>query len=416
MGRSAAAVPRAGRCDQFAAGHGDGVPAAGPSGLAVSRALVGRDLRLGVQDRGDGAREHRPQDLPRPLSRLHRRRAAGRPHDRRVHQRPRAAVRADVPPDGRCADLRRGPDPELGRPAEPGPAVHALHGADPDLHASSRRLDPLGLRRRPRRMVHAELERTTADHGPGLRHQHLYLPQRPGSLHRLVPRPRARHHAPHAAHGPGRVLPAPRWSQRADEPSGRSLRPGDRDPGSPVRHQRAARLPGGRRQPHRASLLGSRVLRRHDRRQRKDLAVLQRRAAPVPPAPAERLQRKGLQPLLRQPQGPDVRHRHRGRVHGRAGEDLLAPDGDGRAVRSDRGLHEVRGEDDHDGQQRPGPLPLRRPGRSEDRGPDPAVPRGRRRHGPRPLVRSRRRNLRPAAQQPDRAPQPRSGRACRSAA
>ena len=226
----------------------------------------------------------------------------------------------------------------------------ALHGAGPDRDARARRAHHRGERRLPgglvsagrrqhprglrhRRLVLRASRRRPRRIGPGVgaRFGRLPVPERPARHDPLVPRPLAGDDPLNVYAGPGRVLPGARSRdkvrQRLPRPApARGDKPGpkyheipiaiqDRSfnadgslfypdnraffeglnvPGRPEQPRARAADPvhprhgPGRADERHLAPVEPRVLRQHDGRQRQDLALSGRRAAPLPLPPAQR--------------------------------------------------------------------------------------------------------------------------------
>ena len=229
------------------------------------------------------------------------------------------------------------------------------------------------LRRQGRVEVRREL---------GTRVRDVPVPERPAGVHALVPRPHARDDEVERLRGTGRLLHHPGRPPRGTRPSSTSRTgttrgpagagaergrpvpseqalPGDpdRDPGSLVRLERLALLPGhagvlrrdrGPVHPVHGRLadLEPGVLREHDHGERPDVAVPHGRAATVPLPVPQRMPVTLPDPRLhRHPRGRGLADRERGRVpRGPREPDRRPreppPDGPRGARGRDRRLHE----------------------------------------------------------------------------
>ena len=163
----------------------------------------------------------------------------------------------------------------------PGPTIKATRGprgrrppAQPER--------PLAQRAPARRRHPAGVRRASARRDPERHRAALQVPERPAPGDALVPRPRARRDGQDAVRRAGRVLPARRSGRQAARAAARRLRRPADDPGPQLQRRRLLPLPGRPR---------PRLPRRHDPGQRRRRAADEGRAAALPAALPQRVQR-----------------------------------------------------------------------------------------------------------------------------
>ena len=154
--------------------------------------------------------------------------------------------------------------------------------AGADRHAPARRREPSAVRRDAAAVVHEGRRE-----GPALHHEHVHVLQRAAREHGLVSRPRARQHAHERLRGARRRSTSSATTRTRARPAIRSVCPPARTRSRSCCRTRRS-TPTAACSTRREGVtayhprVGAGVLRRRRGRERQDLALRGRRAAPLP--------------------------------------------------------------------------------------------------------------------------------------